>query len=146
MRNSTENSPRQRKACCQKSEIDACLGSIHLSALRSFNVLLKLIHGPAYRKIYKRVYEGGRLWKRRVYRIPLLKEYEEAVGTPGPIGVSECLEASIRCLSMLLTLLGSVIFDLKRGRYAAKLATAAMPTQLPTVELDFVCATKLGDH
>jgi len=60
-----------------------------ISALRSINVLLKPIYGPAHRKIYKRVYEGGRLRKRRVYRIPLLKEYEEAVGTPGAQDIAQ---------------------------------------------------------
>jgi hypothetical protein len=44
-----------------------------LSVVRHFDTLLKLICGPAHRKTYKRVYEGGRLRKRRVYRIPLLK-------------------------------------------------------------------------
>jgi len=56
------------------------------SVVRHFNAILKLIYGPAYRKTYKRVYDGGRLRKRRVYRIPLLKEYEEAAGTPGGAG------------------------------------------------------------
>ena len=50
------------------------------SVLRHFNVLLKLIYGPAHRKTYNRVYEGGRLRKRRIYRIPLL---EEAGRVPG---------------------------------------------------------------
>jgi len=54
-----------------------------LSVVRHFNVLLKLIYGPAYEKTYKRVYQGGRLRKRRVYRIPLLNEYEEATRTQG---------------------------------------------------------------
>jgi len=40
-------------------------------------------------KIYKRVYEGGRLRKRRVYRIALRKEYEEAVGTPGAQDIAQ---------------------------------------------------------
>jgi hypothetical protein len=47
-----------------------------LSVLRHFNVLLKLIYGPAHKKTYKRVYEGGRLRQRRIYRIPLLAEFE----------------------------------------------------------------------
>jgi len=37
-----------------------------------------LIYGPRHRKTYKRVFEGGHLRKQRVYRILLLKEYEEA--------------------------------------------------------------------
>jgi len=36
--------------------------------------MLKAIYGPAYKKTYKRVHEGGRLRNRRVYRIPLLEE------------------------------------------------------------------------
>lgn len=42
-------------------------------------MLLKLIYGPAHRKTYNRVYEGGRL-RKRVYRLPLL---EEAGRVPG---------------------------------------------------------------
>jgi hypothetical protein len=45
-----------------------------LSVLRHVNGMLKKIYGPAYKKTYKRVYEGGRLRNRRVYRIPLLEE------------------------------------------------------------------------
>jgi hypothetical protein len=41
---------------------------------RHVNGILKAIYGPAYKKTYKRVYEGGRLQNRRVYRIPLLEE------------------------------------------------------------------------
>jgi len=50
--------------------------------------MLMLIYGLGYRKTYKRVYEGGRLRKRRVYRIRLLKEYEEAAGTLGALDVA----------------------------------------------------------
>ena len=53
-----------------------------LSVVRCFNVILKLIYGPAYKMTHKRVYEGGRL-RKRIDRIPLLKEYEEAARTPG---------------------------------------------------------------
>jgi hypothetical protein len=49
-----------------------------LSVLRHFNALLKLIYGPVYRKTYKRLYERGRPRQRRVYRIPLLAEFEAA--------------------------------------------------------------------
>jgi hypothetical protein len=52
-------------------------------------MILKLIYGPAHRKTDNRVYEGGRMRKRPVYRIPLLKEYEEAVGTPGAQDVAQ---------------------------------------------------------
>jgi hypothetical protein len=38
--------------------------------LRHFNAHLRAIHGPAYKKTYKRLYEGGRLRMRRVYCIP----------------------------------------------------------------------------
>ena len=38
--------------------------------LRHFNAGLREIHGPAYKKAYKRLYEGGRLRMRRVYCIP----------------------------------------------------------------------------
>src|SRR5215471_15010959 len=38
--------------------------------LRHFNAYFKAIHGPAYRKAYKRLYEGGRLRMQRVYCIP----------------------------------------------------------------------------
>jgi len=44
------------------------------SVLRHVNGMLKAIYGPAYKKTYKRVHEGGRLRNRRVYRIPLLEE------------------------------------------------------------------------
>jgi hypothetical protein len=36
--------------------------------------MLKAIYGRAYKKTYKRVYEGDRLRNLRVYRIPLLEE------------------------------------------------------------------------
>jgi hypothetical protein len=49
-----------------------------LSVVRPFNALLKLIYGPAYRKTYKRFYERGRPRQRRIYRIPLLSEFETA--------------------------------------------------------------------
>ena len=38
--------------------------------LRHFNAHLRAIHGPAYKKTYKRLYEGGRLRMRRAYCIP----------------------------------------------------------------------------
>jgi len=38
--------------------------------LRHFNAGLRAIHGPAYKKTYKRLYEGGRLRMRRTYCIP----------------------------------------------------------------------------
>jgi len=38
--------------------------------LRHFNAHLRAIHGPAYKKAYKRLYEGGRLRMRRVYCHP----------------------------------------------------------------------------
>ena len=41
-------------------------------------MILKLVYGPAYKKTYKRVYEGSRFRKRRVYRIPLLAEFNQA--------------------------------------------------------------------
>jgi hypothetical protein len=47
---------------------------------------------------------------------------------------------------MLITLLGSEVFHSGRRGYAAKLAVVAMSTQLSKVQLEFVCATKLGDH
>ena len=43
-------------------------------------MLLKLKYGPTHWKTYQRVYEGGHLRKRCVYRIPLL---EEAGRVPG---------------------------------------------------------------
>jgi hypothetical protein len=49
-----------------------------LSVVRHFNVLLKLIYGPNYRKTYKRFYERWRLRQRRIYRIPLPAEFEAA--------------------------------------------------------------------
>jgi hypothetical protein len=52
-----------------------------LSVVRCFNRLLQLVYGSAYRKTYKRFYERGRLRQRRVYRIPLLSEFEEAART-----------------------------------------------------------------
>jgi hypothetical protein len=51
-----------------------------LSVLRHVNGMLKKIYGPAYKKTYKRMYEGGRLRNRRVYRIPLLEEAAQAAG------------------------------------------------------------------
>jgi hypothetical protein len=51
------------------------------SVIRCFNRLLRFVYGPAYKKTYKRVYEGGRLRKRRVYRIPLLNEFDAAART-----------------------------------------------------------------
>lgn len=59
-----------------------------LSVLRNFNVIVKLIYGPAYRKTYGRVYEGGHLRKRRVYRIPLLSEFEAALGSEASSSVT----------------------------------------------------------
>jgi len=48
-----------------------------LSVLRHFNRLLRLVYGPAYKKTYTWVYEGGRPPKRRTYRrIPSLTEFE----------------------------------------------------------------------
>jgi hypothetical protein len=38
-----------------------------------------MVDGPAYRKMYRNVYDRGRLRKRRVYRIPLLSELEAAM-------------------------------------------------------------------
>jgi hypothetical protein len=49
-----------------------------LSVIRHFNRLLRFVYGPAYKKTYKRVYGGGRLRQRRVYRIPLLSEFDAA--------------------------------------------------------------------
>jgi len=49
------------------------------SVLRHINRILKAIYGAAYRKSYKSVYDGGRLRKRRIYRIPLLEEFQEAM-------------------------------------------------------------------
>jgi hypothetical protein len=43
--------------------------------------LLRFVYGPAYKETYKRIYEGGRLRKRRVYRIPLLSEFDAAART-----------------------------------------------------------------
>jgi len=44
-----------------------------------FNRLLRFVYGPAYRKTYKRFHERGRLPQRRIYRIPLLSEFEGAL-------------------------------------------------------------------
>jgi len=49
-----------------------------LSVARHLNRLLRFVYGPAYKKTYARVYEGGHHRKRRVYRIPLLTEFEQA--------------------------------------------------------------------
>ena len=65
------------------AEADA-MHDLLLSVVRHFNTMLKLIYGPAYRKTYKRVYEGGRLRNRRVYRIPLLEEAAQAAGQDVP--------------------------------------------------------------
>src|SRR5262245_13635026 len=45
---------------------------------------------------------------------------------------------------MLLTVRAPRYLSKARG-YAANLAAAVMPTQLPTVQLEFVCVTRLGD-
>jgi hypothetical protein len=47
-----------------------------LSVLRPSTCCVRLIYAPAYKKTVKHLYEGGRLRKRRVYRIPMLNEYE----------------------------------------------------------------------
>jgi hypothetical protein len=60
-----------------------------LSVIRCFNRLLRFVYGPAYKKTYKRVYEGGRLRKRRVYRIPLLGELDAAARTLDAQGVGQ---------------------------------------------------------
>jgi hypothetical protein len=49
-----------------------------LAVLRQLNGLLRQIYGSAYQKSYRNVYEGGRLCKRRVYRIPRVEEIEQA--------------------------------------------------------------------
>jgi hypothetical protein len=46
-----------------------------LSVARPLNRVLRLVYGPTYQKTYKRIYEGSRLRKRRVYRVPLLAEF-----------------------------------------------------------------------
>ena len=48
------------------------------SVLRHVTGMLKAIYGPAYKKTYKRVYEGGHLRNRRVF--PLLEEAARARG------------------------------------------------------------------
>jgi hypothetical protein len=53
-----------------------------LVVLRRFNVLLKRTYGQDYRKTYRNVYEGGRLRKRRVYRVPTAAEVERAFADP----------------------------------------------------------------
>lgn len=50
--------------------------------MRRLNVLLKRIYGSAYQKTYKNVYDGGRLRKRRVYRVPTPEEVERALADP----------------------------------------------------------------
>lgn len=50
-----------------------------LAVVRQFNRLLREIYGPAYKKTYANVYEGGRPRKRRVYRVPLVEEVERAL-------------------------------------------------------------------
>jgi hypothetical protein len=47
--------------------------------VRRLNVLLKRIYGQGYRKTYKSVHDGGRLRKRRVYRVPTAEEVERAL-------------------------------------------------------------------
>jgi hypothetical protein len=54
-----------------------------LGVVRSFNVIPQADLRSHLQKTYRRVYEGGRFRKRRVYRIPLLEEYEEAAGPLG---------------------------------------------------------------
>ena len=49
-----------------------------LSVARPLNRVLRLVYGPTYQKTYKRIYEGSRLRKRRVYRVPLLAEFNQA--------------------------------------------------------------------
>ena len=50
-----------------------------LAVLREFNRLLKQIYGPAYRKTYGNVYEGGKLRKRRIYLIPRAEQAQEII-------------------------------------------------------------------
>ena len=50
-----------------------------LTLLRHFNRLLRRIYGLSYRKTYANMYEGGRLRKRRVYRVPRAEEVERAM-------------------------------------------------------------------
>jgi hypothetical protein len=67
----------------RKYYLDVCRGDRvrplpWLAVLRQLNVLLRQIYGSAYQKSYRNVYEGGRLRKRRVYRIPRVEEIEQA--------------------------------------------------------------------